>query len=72
MKMLYFIDGCDDDGEWQAFFNAKTLDVVAYWASNDANYRSEYMGGLLAYLGANVIQIDEDNSNYSDLKARLN
>lgn len=71
--LIYYIDVCDESGEWQAFFHIskqtkEIVNFIAGWAMNDANYRPEYMEELLKYLGAEVIRIDWDDISFNNLK----
>lgn len=61
-RTIYFAYLCGDQlGEVQAFFEleGEKLTLVTGWSSNDANWRGEYMGGLLAHLGARVEKLPD-------------
>jgi hypothetical protein len=54
MRILYFAGW--DEGEMEGFFEVIDGNVhfIDGWSRNDANYRPEYMDGLLSYLGVEV------------------
>jgi len=56
-RVIYYQCFCDDDlGEAQGFFETTNnkLTMLYGWSLNDANYRQEYMGGLMKKLGVEV------------------
>jgi hypothetical protein len=61
-KKLYHINSCDvldDDqydrvGEVDFFLTEDGTQIVAWWSKNDANWRPEYMSGLIQYFGGEV------------------
>lgn len=69
MKILYYVC-CDSDlGEF--FFDDK-FEVITYWSSNDASWRSEYMDPLLFALGFKKVSIKpKDPRVWDTVKATL-
>jgi hypothetical protein len=59
MRVLYFAGW--DDGEMEGFFEVIDGNVcfITGWSRNDANYRPEYMDGLLNYLGVIIQSLPE-------------
>jgi hypothetical protein len=56
-KILYYAYFCGDNiGEADGFFEIKgsKLELVDCWSKNDANWRSEYMTGILSWAGVEV------------------
>jgi hypothetical protein len=57
MRVIYhkWYEG-DDIGEADAFFEVidGNLLLITCWSANDANWRGEYMEGLLRYFGVQV------------------
>jgi hypothetical protein len=54
MRILYFAGW--DEGEMEGFFEVidDKVHFIDGWSRNDADYRPEYMDGLLNYLGVEV------------------
>jgi hypothetical protein len=54
MRILYFIGW--DDMDMEGFFEVidSKIHFITGWSRNDAGYRSEYMDGLLNYLGVGI------------------
>lgn len=58
MKKIYHVY-IEDLGEFDMFLDDKT--VIWWWHCNDASYRGEYMRGLFALLGTDVIETSMEN-----------
>jgi hypothetical protein len=53
MKKIYYIF-FERGGEIDAFFGEDDK-LITYWFGNDANWRDEYMSGLLAHCGFETV-----------------
>jgi hypothetical protein len=62
LKVIYHTFFCGDNiGEADGFFeiNGGKLEYVTGWDANDANWRGEYMGGLLRHAGAEIKELPD-------------
>jgi hypothetical protein len=62
LKVIYHTFFCGDlIGEADGFFeiNDGELEYVTGWDANDANWRGEYMGGLLEHAGAEIKELPD-------------
>lgn len=70
MKKIYLfsndVDAEDDDenalGEYEAFFDDNKK-FLAGWSLNDAQWRDEYMDGLMQALGYEVVIVPADKED---------
>lgn len=61
-RIIYHVAWCDDVfGECEAMFDGDRL--IDGWSLNDAQWRSEYLSGLMRYLGVIVINREPTESD---------
>lgn len=69
MKPVYYYY-CED-AEVDSFYD-ETGQLLDFWSCNDANWRQEYMNGLLESLGYTVISVTNTEAPIAkDLHTRL-
>src|SRR5271156_5850304 len=70
LKVLYHTFICDDNcGEAEGFFELTKgkLTLITSWSANDANWRGEYMTGLINYFGGKIEQLPEKHEKEASL-----
>ena len=69
-KTLYHTFVCDDNcGEADGFFEIEKgkLKLVTCWSANDANWRGEYMSGLIKYFGGKIERLPVKHEKQASL-----
>lgn len=59
MKKAYIMYCCDDNGEYQLWFD-ETKNLISGYFCNDANWRSEYFDKIFKQLGVEIETLKYD------------